>query len=434
MTNSVTTVYLITNAFGTYVIYRYMNIFFDRTETDRKIEIASYLLYYFTIDLLFLVFGEPAINVISNLIMFLLLTFNYESTLKRKMIATLSIYMILMTIESVVMLAMQYFHINIASKNADLELIAALISIKIITYNVMLFLSNFKLAKNDVKVSSLHWLSIFVIPAGTLISALMMIMKVSYGNLTEVIISIVILFVINVFVFYLYDVLMKSYDEKMEKALLTQQNCAYLKQLEIIKQSQENLKVFRHDIRNHALSLKTLIDNNENKKAADYIDSVFKGIDYPDEYSKSGNPEIDSILNYKLHKSCKLGIKTEITINVPEKLNILPFDLSVVLGNLLDNAIEGASGCSKEKIINISAELDRNVLYISISNSFDGRLNYDKGSLATTKDSKENHGMGLSSVRKSIEKYNGVIEVRHSSHMFYADVLIYNQAYSAKTF
>ncbi len=433
MTNSVTTVYLITSAFGTYIAYRYMKIFFDRTEIDKKIEFASYLLYYFTMCLLFLVFNNPIVNLTSNLIMFFLLTLNYDSTLKRRLIATVSIYMILMTVETAVVLVMQYFDVSILSANSDLALIAGLISIKIISYNVMLFLSNFKMVKNDIKVSSLHWLSIFVIPSGTLISALILITKVNSDNLTGVIINITILFVINVFVFYLYDVLMKSYDERMEKALLQQQNSAYLKQLEIINQSQECLKEFRHNVKNHVLSLKTLIDNNDNNAASEYLNSVFKNIDFSGGYSKSGNSEIDSILNYKLNKAVSCGVITDVSINVPEKLNIRPFDLSVVLGNLIDNAIEAACKC-KEKFIKLSVELDRNVLYVSISNSFDGKLNYDSGKLATTKDDKENHGMGLSSVQRSLEKYNGAMELRHKGNTFYVDVLIYNKVYEVRPF
>lgn len=434
MTNIVTTVYLITSIFGTYILYRFMKIFFDCNETDRKIELASYLLYYFTMGYLFIEFNNPAVNVIANLIMFFLITFNYESTLRGKLIATVSIYMILMTIESVVVLAMQYFDINIVSQDSDLELIAGLISIKILTYNAMLFLSNFKLVRSDVKVSYLHWISIFVIPSGTLVLALIMIMKVNNDNndnLTEIIISIVILLIINVFVFYLYDVLIKSYEEKMEKALLQQQNSAYLKQLEIISQSQENLREFRHNIKNHVISLKTLIENKDNMAAVEYLDNVFNSISFSEEYSKSGNFEIDSIINYKLNKANLCGIKTDFSINVPEKLNIRPFDLSVILGNLLDNAIEAAERC-REKTIKLSMDFDRNVLFVSVSNSYDGTLNYDNGKLITTKDDKENHGLGLSSVQRSLEKYNGAMELRHSKNKFFVDVLIYNQIYEVK--
>lgn len=426
MTNSVITVYLITSIFGTYILYRFMKIFFDCTETDRKIEFVSYLLYYFTTGYLFIEFNNPVVNIIINLVMFFFITFNYEAILRERLIATVSIYMILMTIETIVALSIQHFDIYISSQDSDLIVIAVLITIKILTYNVMLFLSNFKLIKRDVKVSCLHWLSIFIIPSGTLVLALMMIMKVNNDSLTEVTIGIVILLIINVFVFYLYDVLMKSYEEKMEKALLKQQNSAYIKQLEVISQSQENLREFRHNIRNHVLSFKTLLENNDNLAATEYLDSLFNDMNFPEEYSKSGNFEIDSIINYKLSKANHLGINTQVSINVPEKLSIRPFDLSVILGNLLDNAIEAASKCN-EGVLELSLELDRNVLYLNVINSFDGVLQYDKGKLITTKVDKENHGLGICSVQKSLEKYNGAMEFRHSDNKFYVNVLIYNK-------
>lgn len=428
MSDNVTTVYLITSAFGAYIIYRYMKIFFDCTDTDRKIEITTYILYYFITGFLFIVYNNPMLNVIANLIMFFFLTFNYEATLKKRLMATISIYTILMTIESVVVVVMKYYNIEVVSQDSDLALISGLITIKIITYIVMLLLSNFKLVKNDVEVSVFHWLSIFIIPAGTLILALMLVLKVHSDNLTEILISIIIIFVINVFVFYIYDVLMKSYDEKMERALLLQQNMAYLKQLDVIRQSQEDIRVFRHDIKNHGLSLKSLVENNDKEGALEYMDSVFACIENSHEFSKSGNSEIDSILNYKLNKASSYKIKSYTSINVPEKLKIKAFDLSIVLGNLLDNAIEGAIK-SEEKTIKISLELDRNVLYVNISNSFDGKLKYSKHKIVTSKDDEKNHGMGLRSVQQALEKYNGAMEIHHKDKMFYVDVLIYNQDY-----
>lgn len=130
--------------------------------------------------------------------------------------------------------------------------------------------------------------------------------------------------------------------------------------------------------------------------------------------------------NYKMHEAQKRGIEVDMNLSIPEKLNIKPFDLSIVLGNLLDNAIEAASKLEKGKVIKASVELDRNILYISISNPFDGKLLYKAGKLKTTNKEKENHGFGLSSVKKAIAKYNGTINIRHTDRMFYADVLIYN--------
>ena len=79
-------------------------------------------------------------------------------------------------------------------------------------------------------------------------------------------------------------------------------------------------------------------------------------------------------------------------------------------------------------MIKASVELDGNILYISISNSFDGKLLYKASKLKTTNKEKENHGFGLSSVKKDIGKYNGTINIHHTDTMFYADTLMYNPA------
>ncbi|MDD4046965.1 MAG: ATP-binding protein [Tissierellia bacterium] len=423
MSGSYTAVYLITNVFATYTLYRFMCIFFDRKDVDKRQEFMSYSLYFCIISLLYLSFNNPAVNIASNLIMFFMLTYNYQSTTKIRLIAVVSTYMILMIIEVLVMLILQSYGITVTSGN-DAALIIGIISIKIISYIVMLFMSNFKMISNDIKVSNIHWLSIFIIPVGTLILVLIMISMDYSSNVTESIISIVILLVINVFVFYFYDELMKSYESKIEKTLLQQQNNAYLKQLEIINQSKENIKAFRHDVKNHALTLKYYIDNYDREGATGYLDNILDFINYSKEHAKSGNFEIDSLINYKMDLAEKSNIKAEVYLAIPHKLNINPFDLSIVIGNLLDNAIE-ATLKAENKFINISIELDRNVLYISISNSYNGNLKLTNSKLETTKDN-DNHGIGISSVQKSIEKYNGTMNIHYDGQVFYVDALMYN--------
>ncbi len=333
--------------------------------------------------------------------------------------------MILMTIEVIVMLILEYCGIPMSLGN-DRALIIGIISIRIVSYIFMLFISNFKMISNKTEVSTTHWLSVFIIPSGTLVLALIIISTNYTEHVTLSLISIVIILVINILVFYFYNEVMKFYQSKFEKTLLQQQNNAYEKQLEIINRSKEDIKRLRHDLRNHALSLKHLIDSNDLKGASKYLDSVFEYIDYSKEYAKSGNPEIDSIINYKLDLAEKYNIKSQVNLLVPDKLHIESFDLSIILGNLLDNAIEAASKNENEKFINISMELDRNVLYLNICNSYEGKLKFNGKKLLSTKEG-NNHGLGLSSVEKSIEKYNGTMNIRHSNKVFYVDILMYNQ-------
>lgn len=424
MSSNYIAVYLITSVFATYTLFRYMSIFFDRKDVDKKQEFLSYSLYFGILSLLYLSLDNPLVNVMANLIMFYMLTYNYQSTTKNRLIAVASIYMILMTIEVIVMLILQNYGVTIASGN-DMALTIGLISIKVTSYIFMLFISNFKMIKNNIKVSTIHWLSIFIIPVGTMILVLLMISTDYVNHVKETIISILILLIINVFVFYFYDELMKSYESKIEKTLLQQQNKAYLKQLEMINQSNENLKTFRHDLKNHALSLKYYIDNHDREGASEYLDSVFNYTNYTNEYAKSGNSEIDSLINYKMDLAKKHNIKADVSLKIPEKLSINSFDLSIIIGNLWDNAIE-ASSKADNRFINISIELDRNVLYISISNSYDGKLKFTGSKLASSKYN-ENHGLGLNSVFKSVEKYMGTMNIHHDNHVFYVDILMYNQ-------
>ena len=427
MSSNYIAVYIITGMFATYTLFRYMCIFFDREDIDKKQEFLSYSLYFGILSLLYLSLDNPFVNITSNLIMFYMLTYNYQSTTKNRLIAVASIYMILMTIEVIVMLILQNYGVTVASGN-DMALTIGLISIKVTSYIFMLFISNFKMIRNNIKVSTIHWLSIFIIPVGTMILVLLMISTDYAHHVEETIISILILLIINIFVFYFYDELMKSYESKIEKALLQQQNKAYLKQLEMINQSKESLRIFRHDLKNHALSLKYYVDNHDREGASEYLESIFNYINFSNEYAKSGNTEIDSLINYKMDLAEKHNINTKIELAIPDKLNINSFDLSIIIGNLLDNAIE-ATLIAEEKFINISIELDRNVLYISISNSYDGNLKFTGSKLASTK-AHENRGLGLNSVLKSVEKHMGTMNIHHDKRMFYVDILMYNQTFA----
>lgn len=240
--------------------------------------------------------------------------------------------------------------------------------------------------------------------------------------------SIIIMFLINIFVFYLYDSLMKTYHEKMEKELLQQQNNIYGKQFKLINRSQEDMKMLRHDIKNHINTLHAMIEKNDNEGALNYLKGIYDYVNYTNEYAKSGNIDVDSILNYKINEAQKNGIKINLNLNIPVRLNIHTFDLSVVLGNLLDNAIEATLKQNDIRVINVSIEYERNIIYINISNKYNGKLSYDNGKLKTTHKDTENHGLGLSSVRKSINKYNGVLDIYQVDNMFYVDALIYNQS------
>lgn len=405
-----------------------MNIFFDNSEINKNIEAASYGLYCIIIGVLYLWLNLPVINLVTNLILFFLLTLNYSAPLKFRIWTVIIIYATLLTIESFVVL-FSHFIMGKLLINAESELIIQLIATKMISYMIMLLLSNYKMIKKSQYVPFIHWVSVVILPLGTLCITVILIENSRPQNMFGIILGIVTMLFINIFVFYLYDSLVKFYSIKIDGELLKQQVNSYMKQMEIFENTRENIRIVRHDIKNHMLSLKSLIEKNDKEEALKYIEDITDYVNYPDDMAVTPNLEVNSILNYKINQAEKLSVKVELNLNLPEKLNIKSFDLSVILGNLMDNAISASSRLNGNKKIKLNIEFDRNILYISITNLYNGKLKYENGNLLTSDINKENHGLGLKSVKRSVERYNGAMTINHTDEIFTVDVLLYNITY-----
>ena len=113
----------------------------------------------------------------------------------------------------------------------------------------------------------------------------------------------------------------------------------------------------------------------------------------------------------------------ETKISIPEQLRLRSFDLNVLLGNLLDNAID-ASVQTEDKKLKITIKLDKGILFLNICNSCqriaDGRRDF----LETTKEDKGNHGIGLKNVRRIVKKYHGDLAFLYENGSMETDVMI----------
>jgi sensor histidine kinase YesM len=273
------------------------------------------------------------------------------------------------------------------------------------------------------KIYFIHGLAILLIPVSSII--IVVTAFLSKYSPAATIINVSLLLGINVLVFYLYDVLIQYYDDKYEKDLLKRQISAYANQFEIIKTSENNIKMLRHDMKNHISTMRNMLLNDKKTELLHYIDRTYDHIDIKKEYARSGNADVDSIINYKIAEAEKVGAVIDIAVNLPDKINIEPFDLNVILGNLIDNAVDALQK-SERKDLKIEIDLDRTVLYISVANSHCGEVSFKDGKFMTTKKDKQNHGIGLSSIRNVLKKYNGTINVDYNSSTFEVNILLYN--------
>ncbi|ROR25253.1 sensor kinase SpoOB-type protein [Mobilisporobacter senegalensis] len=419
-------VYLISNIFGTYTIYKFMGIFFEQKETNKKIEFVSYIGYFSIVSTVYLYLNIPIANMLCNVLLFLGLTFNYKGSVKTRLLSTIIMYTILMSVESIFVFLSGLFKDVDYSSNSGYSSIVGLVTIKMVSYVVVLIMGNLKNVKRNIDIPITFWLSIFFIPIGSLYITYAII-ELSYGKRNmQLLISIIILFTINILVFYLYDVLLKEYENRIERLLLKQQNEYYIKQFELMDQSWKGTRAQRHDLKNHLLALQGYLEKDNIKKAVDYIRQLVESTTFEKEIARSGNVDVDSILNYKINEAKNKGIEVILKLEIPMYLNIRSVDMVVILGNLLDNAIDATSKLQKDKRIKIELIYKKNVLFISERNTFNGYVATEGTNLLTTHKDKDNHGIGLNNIQKVLKAYDGEMEISYTGHEFCTDILVYD--------
>ena len=265
-------------------------------------------------------------------------------------------------------------------------------------------------------------LLLLVIPAMSII-VLSVLMLGELEKMFAILISGCML-IINISVFYLYNILIENYIHLRDNDIYKQQTYAYQNQLEVIMESQNRVRALRHDMKNHILALQVLVQRKEVEEANQYLDSMKNFMTNPQEYVKTGNDVVDSLLNYKIQKANEVLNVVETKISIPEQLRLHSFDLNVLLGNLLDNAID-ASMQTENKKLKITIKLDKGILFLNICNSCQRIVYGRKNFLETTKEDKVNHGIGLKNVHRIVEKYHGDIEFIYEDDSMETDVMMY---------
>lgn len=141
----------------------------------------------------------------------------------------------------------------------------------------------------------------------------------------------------------------------------------------------------------------------------------------------SGNLEIDSVMNYMIRRAREELRTVNVNVRLPNSLGH-SFDINVILGNLLENGIEAARQTESRRL-DINVEAQQGFLRIQIENSYDGRTAVSRGNghqrLLTTKRGGGLHGIGLESVRKVVEKYDGIMEVCPEEDIFRVLLILY---------
>lgn len=194
-----------------------------------------------------------------------------------------------------------------------------------------------------------------------------------------------------------------------------------------LNESIEKYNAFEHDIRHHNLVIKSMINSKNYIAASEYLDKFTESGVQSNISILCKNFTVDSILKYYMSIAFNNNIDFKVNLNIPEDINIDNLDLTVAIGNCVENAIEACNKMSNDckKYINIKAEIRELQLVIKIENSFNGQV-LKEGNVIKTSKAVEGHGIGLSNVRKITEKYNGYFNVKYNENKFEVHIIINN--------
>ncbi|WZL81877.1 GHKL domain-containing protein [Vallitaleaceae bacterium 9-2] len=237
-------------------------------------------------------------------------------------------------------------------------------------------------------------------------------------------------FTLVVTVFLIYIVIFKILFYANER-LLSQQKYLQIEQQFIIQGQQyhhiydniENSQRMRHDLRHHMVTLEGFLNNNEINKAKTYISEFMDYANSSRWIKISENPTIDLIVGYYQELAREQNIDFQVRIDIPKDINIQDIDMSVLLGNLLENALE-AAGDSQIDIpfIRLNIMCLNKRLIITLDNSFQTHPNKIKNRFLSTKG---NHrGLGIGSIEHIAKKYNGSTQFDYHDQEFQSSVTL----------
>lgn len=280
--------------------------------------------------------------------------------------------------------------------------------------------------KNKYPLSKAEWLTILTIFSATLIigiSTFDAILHQEYGNIFAMV-SIFGLIVINIISFYLLIKISRDNQEKLKMALLELQVKEQEKSmLKINDQYTEILKI-RHDMKNYINCGLTLLKQGEYDEAELYLSKIsYDKLGTVIQYVTTPSNIVNAVLNSKLSLANESGITVHCNISGSVE-KISDIDLSILLSNLLDNAIEA---CKKNKIassMDCKITNSKGYLYIVLKNTIENSVLSVNPNLRTSKTDKSKHGLGLQTVTDIVKKYDGMINISEENGDFVTDILL----------
>jgi sensor histidine kinase YesM len=216
-----------------------------------------------------------------------------------------------------------------------------------------------------------------------------------------------------------------------ERVLRREEDKTVIYQNKLLKQQMDEVETmymtmrgWRHDFHNHLQVLKGYLKLDQKEQAETYLGELESDLTQIDTFYHSGNLQVDAILNSKCAIAEKADIRLNVAAEVPAELSVQDVDLCVILGNLMDNAIESCRRIEdrQKRFIRVTVNPLKKQLYLNVTNSTNEEMKIRTENYFTSK--RGDHGYGLKRVDDAVRKYGGYLKRANEPEVFATEIVL----------
>lgn len=397
------------------LLIKFIDLFFEK---KRNISILIAFLITLFSSILHQIVSTPYHIYISFLLIILLIIYcriNLYGTWQKEIITIFGVYVNLFIIDILVVVIGFIFRLDISKYLGviNVEYFVIVGFQKLILYFEYTLLKTYFTKRTQISNKTLN-LMICLLIASVILPEIFLTKYISHTeiDLLTFLIGMLDFLVICFLIFKIYGYLIKDYQKMMEQDVLLETLNHEKRILKVIEEKTEEMNKLNHDLNNHKLTMLHLLKEKGKEAADQYLDDL---LPESSTYVYTKNEVLNYILNEKMDLAESLGIDVKCFIEGGIENEISDVDLSVLFGNLLDNAINAAKEAEK-KFIDIKIKKDDYKMVISIINSYTNLDFRNEKYYSTTKG--KGHGYGLSNIKQIVEKYNGHDYIEHDDKVF----------------
>ena len=309
-------------------------------------------------------------------------------------------------------------------QNMHFYRLLSLLLMSTITFLLVKCVNQITRKKNYQTIENKLFTVLLTLPAATIIIFMCIYYsQISYTGVNRIMIPIgaALLLMTNICIFAVFDKLIEKSEEVKKMELLYQKSKAENINQKYINKVNEDKRVFLHDVNKFLCTAASLIENGKNLELDSMVRHLGIRMEELKNYSYCADPVLNSILCERKFVAESKGILYKIKLGNNLRTDFIEdLDLISIVGNLLDNAIEAAEKTKKDQhvICNMYMGNEGHLLVMEFYNSYILPLIKEREHYISTKRNPEDHGIGLHTVGKLVEKYGGVMRIEAGEEEF----------------